>query len=467
MRWNKGAGLVLSMLMVTILRFSSVSAAEATDYVPDQMVCQVVTAQISIDSINALYGTSTGPYLSLIGSYLLYAPSGTDVVALAAEIDARPDVIYCQPNYLLDAPEAVQSSQPFLDEQQVGTFEEQAATATVQLSSAQTISTGTAVKVGVIDVGVDLAHPALSGTAVSGFDYVDNDPNATDPLTGVAAGHGTFVAGIVHLVAPDAVTQSYRVLDTAGRGNGFTVAEAVMQAVADTCKVINLSMVMSGKHETLNLAIEYARNHNVLVVAAAGNDSTSDERFPANDSYTIAVAGVDSANLKADFSNYNGKVDVCAPATMIYAPHHDTLFAWWNGTSFAAPFVAGEAALLYAANPQATWNDIVNAITTGVVNIDGINPAYAGDLGSGVIDMSAALQMILGGVTCGDLNGDNLGPDVSDLSYLVDYLFRGGAGPVYPPAGQIDGEGTTPNIADLTYLVSFLFASGPPPACGF
>ncbi len=462
MRRSIGTGIFVLIVLVGAVAITP--TANAGDFVPDQMVCQVTSAAV-IDSINAQYGTSTGTFLPMIASYLLYAPPGSDIVSLAAEISLRPDVIYCDPNYVLDAPEAVQSSQPFLDEQQVGGFEDQVAARNVQLSSAQTVSTGTGITVGVIDVGVDLTHPAFSGTAVSGFDYVDNDTGAVDPMTGVAAGHGTLVAGIIHLVAPDATMRSYRVLDSAGRGDGFTVAEAVIQAVSDGCKVINLSMVMSDKHETLNLAIEYARNHNVLVVAAAGNDSTAVERFPANDSYTIAVAGVDSTNLKADFSNYNGKVDVCAPATMIYGPHHDTLYAWWNGTSFAAPFVAGEAALLYSAKPTASWNDVVDAITTGVMNIDDINPAYAGDLGSGLINPSAALLNLLG-IPCGDLDGDGAGPNVADLTYLVDYIFRSGAAPVYPPAGHIDGDGTSPNIADLTYLVAYLFNGGPAPVCG-
>lgn len=65
---------------------------------------------------------------------------------------------------------------------------------------------------------------------------------------------------------------------------------------------------------------------------------------------------------------------------------------------------------------------------------------------------------------CGDLNDDSNGPDVSDLSFLVDYLFRGGSAPVLPSATDMDGSGST-DVADVTYLVDYLFVGGPPPSC--
>ena len=152
---------------------------------------------------------------------------------------------------------------------------------------------------GVIDAGVNLTHPLLAGTTSPGLDYVDGDSLANDEPGGMASGHGSFVAGVVKLVAPDAQIVPYRVLNPDGRGNGYTIAEAVLQAVEDGCKVINISMVMAGQHGSLDFAIEYAKNNNVMVIAAAGNDSINTDLFPAKDSYTISVAALDTLNHKA------------------------------------------------------------------------------------------------------------------------------------------------------------------------
>ena len=461
----KALKLVLPILALVASSPAGSSAKAVDDFVADQLVCRTVAPQV-IDTINGLYGTTLTQFLPLGNSYLLQTQAGADVKALAAEIALNHDVVYCEPNFLLDAPEPVQSSQPFLDQQQVGTYPDQEAAQTLELSSAHSTSTGQSVTVGVVDAGMTVSHPAFDGSAVSGFDYVALNTTVTDP-GGSAAGHGTFVAGVVNLMAPESEIRAYRVLDTAGTGNGFTVAEAVLQAVADGCKVVNLSIVMNGKHSTLDDAIEYARDNGVLVVAAAGNDSAEVERFPAEDSYTLAVAGLDSTNVKADFSNWNGKVDISAPSTQIYAPFMDTSYAWWDGTSFATPFVAGLAALLWEVHPEASVDQVRNAITMTAINVDSINPTYENGLGAGLIDPPAAIAYIQSlSVPCGDANGSGGSPDISDLTYLVDFLFRAGPAPVSMERADLNGSGSV-NVSDLSYLVDFLFRGGPLPTCGF
>lgn len=452
------------LLTAFIALFGDLAAAENTDdFIPEQMVCRV-SYNDYIDSININYGTTTVDYLSEIGGYLLQTQPGLDAESLAAVIAVDPNVLYCDANYVLAAPEPVQGSQPFIDTKVGGNeFRSQPATTTTNLASAQSVSTGTNVSVGVIDVGVNLAHPELTMVASSAYDYVAADSTATDDPGGSASGHGTFVAGVVNLVAPDAQVRAFRVLDTAGRGNGYDIARAIISAVQDGCKVINLSMVMSASHGAIDDAIEYARNQDVLVVAAAGNDAADSDRFPARDSYTLSVAAIDSLNLKADFSNYGSHVDVCAPGTGILAPFLDTLYAEWDGTSFAAPFVAGQAALLLAANPSATWDDVVDAITSTAVSIDDLNPAYAGKLGAGLIDPAAALAAL--SMPCGDFNGDGIMMDPVDLSYLVSYIFAGGPPPVNPQGADLDHNGTAGDPVDLSVLVDHLFAGAPQPTC--
>ncbi|MEE8577066.1 MAG: S8 family serine peptidase, partial [candidate division Zixibacteria bacterium] len=416
----KNIGLLAIALIVMSLSLSAYAGESASEFVPEEIVCQVAYPEY-IDSVNIAYGTSISQYLLQIDGYLLTTLPGQNAESLAAVIDLLPDVIYCQANYLLDAPEPVQGSQPFTDIGGTGDASTQEAATTLKLPATHEVSTGTGVKVAVIDVGVELNHPMFSGMTVSGADYVDGDAVAMDESGGRASGHGTFVAGIVSVVAPAAEIVAYRVLDTTGSGNGFSIAEAVLQAVSDGCKVINLSIVMTGAHSTLDGAIEFAHANDVMVIAAAGNDSSNSDLFPARDSYTLSVAALDSSNLKADFSSYGGKVDVCAPGTGIYSAYLDSSFAWWDGTSFAAPFVSGVAALLYSIDSSASWSEIRDAIEETAISVDSINPDYANQLGFGLIDPVAALQQI--GATCGDISGDGTGPDISDLTALVNYLF--------------------------------------------
>lgn len=449
-------------LSLLVLCASAGNVAALDDYVPGQLVCEV-THTVYIDTVNNEYGTSSVYSLTGIRSYLLSAPPGADIESLAAVISQEPYIVYCQPNWILSAPEPVQGSQPFIDFDLVGTFEGQWASDQVQLSATHEISTGEQVRVGVIDGGVSENHPLMQHGVVRGFDFVDNDTLAHDEPGGGASGHGTFVAGVIRLVAPDAEIAPYRVLDTAGRGDGFTIAKAILTAVNDGCRVINLSMVMSGTHGSVATALEYACNHNVTVIAAAGNDSTQIDRFPASALHSLSVAAVDSMYQKTPFSSYGTTVDVCAPGANVYAPFADSLYAWWDGTSFAAPFVTGLAALLQAENPYASWSDIRNAIVNTAISLDSVNTGYEGLLGGGLIDPVTALVLMAPDI-CGDFNEDGSGPDLSDLTAMIAYLFLGSLPPSNLLVGDVNGDDDV-DLSDALYLVGFLFNGGPPPQC--
>jgi thermitase len=381
-------------------------------YKPDELVCKMEPG-FSIEIINAEYGTQTKSHQPQLNCYLLLITEGHDAESLAAVIDARPEVVYCCPNYILSAPEPFQRSEPFLDVQYVGSLELQAAATSLDLNAVHAISEGDDIGIAVIDCGANFLHPlftSMPGTIISRWDYIDNDSVAFDEPGGSASGHGTFVAGIINLVAPASDLYIYRVLDTAGLGDGYNIAAAVLQAVSDSCRVINLSLGMIGIHDDLDDAIRYARDNNVIVMAAAGNDSTDSNLifpFPASREYCLAVAAVDSVNLKADFSNYGDKVDICAPGTKIYAPYLDSSYAWWDGTSFSTAFVSGMAGLLYAVKPTLTWGGIDSLILYSADNIDSLNPEYAGLLGFGTINIMRALTTIAPPFIRGDINADS------------------------------------------------------------
>ena len=457
----------LPLLCLMLLPSGTAFANNNGDHEPDRLVCEMRSGYI-INYVESEYGTTVVSVLPQTRAYLLATQSGVDAESLAAAIALDPAVLYCSANYYLDAPEPFQRSSPFLDNQFVGTFEDQPAAAALSLTAAQSVSDGTAVKVGIIDTGINFSHPrfAVRSTHVhSGWDFVDNDADANDEPGGVASGHGTFVAGAISLVAPAAELYAYRALDTLGRGNGYALAQAIVRAVEDDCRVINLSWGMVGGHDAIQDAIEYAESLGVIIVAAAGNDSTGDENlfpFPAHKSSVIAVAAIDSVNLKADFSNWGRRVDLCAPGTRVYAPFLDTSYAWWDGTSFSAPLVVGVIALMLELEPGLSEDAVDSILTLTAINIDDLNPEYATELGSGLINPPGALAK-LAGYLCGDANSSN-SISISDAIYIVQYVFAGGPAPIPFAAGDCNCSGTI-TVSDVVYLVNYIFGSGNPP-CG-
>lgn len=436
----------------------------ADDFVPQQLVWRG-ESRIMLDSIASEFELTWIDYIPELNAYLLVT-QGTvaDVEELANVITVRRGVIYCEPNYILNSPEPVQQSQPFVDINGGGNFESQDASVSVSLESAHKSSIGDAISVAVIDGGINFDHPLLAGVVFSGYDYVDDDSLAFDEEGGLNSGHGTFVAGITHLAAPGAKILGYRVLDVDGSGNGFDIARAIIKATKDSCQVINLSLVMEGWHSGIADAIDYAVSKNVTVVAAAGNNNTEQVRFPASHQQTIAVAALDSLLIKADFSNYGGPIRVSAPGTEIYGPYLDTSYAYWSGTSFAAPFVSGQAALIYQAKPEANPELVGGIIRETAISVETQNPGFENKLGSGLVDAEASV-LLAANLVCGDANSDSR-VNISDVTYLISHIFAVGAEPQFKVLGDPNGDGTI-NVSDVTFLIARIFSSGPAPLCVF
>jgi len=464
MRRTKILTLAIGLILIVISTVQAQGGPGHGRFKPDELIVKLLPGY-DVDSINTKYGTITKGHQVETDVYLLRVPAGKDVEKLAAEIAAEPGVSYCTPNYYMSAPEGLQRSSPFLDQQVKGDVESQPAATVLQLPAAQEYTDGTDVKVAVIDGGVDLDHPwllAQPGSIVSCWDYVDNDSLVYDELGGSCTGHGTFVASIVRLTAPNAEIRVYRVLDTAGQGDGFSISSAVLKALADSCQVINLSLGMSGVHDGLDEALKLARQQDVLVVASAGNDSTdltSVFPFPASREYCIAVAALDSVDYKADFSNYGLKVDLCAPGTWIYAPYPDCMYAWWDGTSFSAPFVTGLAALAKSLGDSLSMIRIDTLLRQMASSVDSLNPEYAGLLGNGLINPVALLNWI-SPVRRGDWSANGI-IDLTDLSSMVTYLTAGGNAPSPIGRGDLNCDAFI-DLSDLSRLIAHLTGMNPP-----
>ena len=218
-----------------------------------------------------------------------------------------------------------------------------------------------------IDTGIQVEHSEFGGPSkfTTGYDFVDMDQNPNDVGDGrdndfdgeadETVGHGTHVAGIVALAAPDAKIMPIRALDTEGRGTTFGIAKAIKFAVRNDADVVNLSLGSSQESDLLEELIGDDDDDagKTVFVAAAGNDGNSIEQFPAAEEGAIAVASVDSEKKKSDFSNFGRWVTVAAPGTDIHSPFPTSRYATWSGTSMATPFVAGQAALIKSARTSA------------------------------------------------------------------------------------------------------------------
>jgi len=275
----------------------------------------------------------------------------------------------------------------------------------LHLPDAWDTATGDGIVIAIVDTGIDIDHPDLRKRIVDGYDFVDNDDTPRDDN-----GHGTHVAGIAAAAgnngrgitgaAPDALIMPVRVLDTDGTGNERTIARGITWAAEHGADVINLSLGEVGfasrviKGGPLNRAIRQAAGLGSLVVAASGNEGAAGRQFRIAVP-VVLVGAIDDTGAAAEFSNFGDQRAVVAPGVDILstAPTYPTTvwpdgtdgYEMLEGTSMAAPFVSGVAALLLSQGRSPA--DAAAALFDTAVNTDG-DP----HLGSGLVDASAAVS---------------------------------------------------------------------------
>ncbi|MEV4540701.1 type VII secretion-associated serine protease mycosin [Micromonospora echinaurantiaca] len=276
-------------------------------------------------------------------------------------------------------------------------------------SSAWRLSRGAGVTVAVIDSGVSAIHPVLRGQVRQGRDF-----NGLAQQQGQCdlAGHGTMVAGIIagregtgqpfSGIAPQARILPVRVLPDTRRTNDEAlpgqIAQAIRWAVDNGADVLNLSLVTLPRPELAD-AIEYALDRKVVVVAAAGNRQEQQQdqpAYPAAYPGVIAVAGVDEQGGHVGSSVSGDYVDIAAPGLNIIgpAPGGDGYIAEpQGGTSFAAAYVSGAAALVRAAYPDLTPEQVAERLTR---TADSPPDGHNAQLGYGVVNPYRAVASLLG-----------------------------------------------------------------------
>jgi hypothetical protein len=342
-----------------------------------------------------------------------YIPGmGETPAILAARMSLDPRVLTSELNRYLETAESRQESFAFDDG--LGspeTYAEQPATAAIGLDRAHHVSRGGGILVAILDTGADLHHPALAGRVAGGWDFVSGDADPTDTADGLdndgdgrideAVGHGTHVAGIVALTAPDARLLIVRVLDADGRGDIMTVACGIQWAIAHGARVINMSLGMLGGSGAIQELLEQAdRERGIVCVASAGNwGSNRPREFPARSSHALAVAAVDAGLRAASFTSFGNFVDMSGPGVAIRSAYLNGGYALWSGTSMAAAFVSGTAALLLAVHPDWRQSEVLARLAATARPIDtSANPDMVRGLGAGALDAGTALERDAGGI---------------------------------------------------------------------
>jgi LPXTG-motif cell wall-anchored protein len=231
-----------------------------------------------------------------------------------------------------------------------------------------------AVTVYVIDSGIRISHQEFGGRASNGWDFVDSDAVAQD-----GDGHGTHVAatigGDTFGVAKDVNLVAVRVLDDQGNGARADSIAAIDWVITHATLPAVINMSIGGANGGLsNAAVKAATDAGIVVVAAAGNDNIDAcGEFPAGAPEAITVGAAGKTDARASFSNWGGCVDLFAPGEQIVSAYNtsDTASEVLDGTSMAAPHVAGAAALKLAADPTATppqvQHDLIAAATPDMV----------------------------------------------------------------------------------------------------
>jgi subtilisin family serine protease len=330
---------------------------------------------------------------------------------LASTLNAlrnTPGVVAAEPNAVVTVADFLGLRQRFFTDLGTVTIEPDGSAFSVNqiaLSASNPTShglTGSGVVVAVLDTGFDRTHPVLAPRlSANGYDFVDDDLDPSEETDGIdnngngavdeAFGHGTFVAGVVALVAPRAAILPIRILDSDGTTDSWTLLRGLAFASAAGADVINLSLGGADLGPLVEEQIKRARDAGAVIVAAAGNDATSAQQLPAAYDDVVGVGAINGATgLKASFSNVGSWIDVAAPGVGVTSTYPGGRFARWGGTSASSPLVAGLLALIEEAMPGAPVEDLIDQVTESSSAEDGANTTAYGQ-----IDIGAATSRAL------------------------------------------------------------------------
>jgi hypothetical protein len=373
--------------------------------------------------------------------------------AVLTVVESDPDVVHFEQNALVVTPEVAsginlngsvvsildalsdRSLVNYFDDQVWRGYVNQPATAAIRLSAShEAAGTGAGI-VAIIDTGIDPNHPVLAGSLVPGYDFIHDtagtasewtdldgsvvsildgsvvsildgsavllngstvaildQTTATELSTTVlprAFGHGTMVAGLVHLVAPTARIMPLKAFRADGTSTVFDVVRAIYYAVDNGARVINMSFSATAASSEITRAINFATSRGVICVASAGNLGEETLVYPGALRNVLGVGSTSSTNppTRSSFSNYgDALVSVGAPGEAVITTYPGGHYAGAWGTSFSTPLAAGGVALLLQVDPTLDQAKAANVL--------GKAEPMPGGMGNGRLNLSEAMQTV-------------------------------------------------------------------------
>jgi subtilisin family serine protease len=367
--------------------------------------------------------------------FLVTAPSGIDPSALLQTLRSQPGVTNAELDALLKVMQSTAPAAPsgLWDSTPVNYFGTtvwhgyvaQPAGTIVRLPDTQSAfnATGAGI-VADIDTGVDPNHPVLQPVLLPGYDFIRNQPIGSEmtDFTGAppppnstnianvnqstaavldqstaavldtgqqyaAFGHGTMVAGVIHLVAPTAQIMPLKAFQADGTGYLSDILRAVYFAVQNGANVINMSFSFPTYSWEMAQAAKFAVHHQVICVASAGNDGKEEMVYPAGLASVMGVGSTANDDTRSTFSNYGEDlVWVAAPGEGVITTYPFGTYAAGWGTSFSTPMVSGAAALLLSisanCNESCAEKSVANAVP------------LSSNLGNGRLDLYQAVSYV-------------------------------------------------------------------------
>ena len=364
------------------------------DPIPGQVIVKVTQFQSeSIDTliadIEVITGTDTVSVINTadrLQVYTLKYPVPTEedqqdaIDEIFADSEDAGNIVWHEPNRVIDA--HGQTGSIWVSGIDINATSYQSQYARGQLNLDQThdqFSRGAGTLVAVIDTGIDPTHPELLGrVSQQGTNTIIEGGSTNDSGEGDHAGHGTFVAGLVSLVAPDALLLPITVLRGDGTGFPVDIADGIAHATDLGAHVIVLALGTTQFSNAIRLAIDDAMANGATVIAAAGNtlpQGLNECLFPANylgspgtNEGVLAVSANNDLDQLSMISNFHSAVRLCAPGESfipqgsppvatrsVIGPLPGGEYAAATGTSFSTAFVAGAAALVRA--QYVNWPD--------------------------------------------------------------------------------------------------------------
>ena len=432
--------LALFFLILLFVPFSALWAGREFPQQPgEQVAAQQILVKLAPGVLPAAVIPGIAPGASAVALdrfnlYLVQLPGAVTNSILSA-LAAHPLVVFAEPNRVRHALVQAPNDPDYSSQWDLQTVRALLAWGVIPDQYLTSATAGTnRITVAILDTGADCTHPDFKNLGGSSTDSavggqfrfsLSQAPVPTTIQSPTCAwqddnGHGTHVSGTVAAATQNGVGVAalgyplqivmYKVLNSSGSGTDAVISSAIKSAADAGVNIISMSLGGTGYSQSLQDAVTYAWQRNVLVVCAAGNSGDSTLIFPGAANYAIGVAATDSTNSRASFSTTGDAVGIAAPGVGIlstlptYPVALGTNYGTLSGTSMATPHVAALAGLLAMTNPNATAAGIAQRIQQSASSTDPTG-GWNQFTGYGIIDAYNAVTGTLRGASLGSLVG--------------------------------------------------------------